>query len=206
MTAANTTSRLRHSVPLWAAMTFASFGGVAGLAMTGAINTATTMILMIIPASLFFQMIRVANNAAVATASCGGKGEAQRAYIKRVAIFSSLYLVVFAIQIAVLKAGDPPMALRAALSVLPGLAVVGIFWAIGRLIVEEQDEFLRMLIVRQALIATGFALGAATIWGFLEVGGVVPHLDAYWVAVVWFFGQFIGAASNRITYGSWGAL
>ena len=197
---------LQRSVPVWAGMTSASFGAVMGLALGGAINTATTMILMIVPAALFFQMIRVANNSANAAAACSGTGAAQRKYIKRVAIFSSLYLVVFAIQVTVLRMDDTPMALRAALGVLPGLAVVGIFWAIGRLIVEEKDEFIRMLIVRQALIATGFALGLATIWGFLEFAGVVPHLDAYWVAIVWFFGQFVGAVSNRITYGSWGAL
>lgn len=203
---AQTRTGLRHSVPFWAGMTFATFGGVAGLALSEAINTAATMILMIIPAAHFFQMIRTANKAAAARGACSGKGDAQRNYIKRVAIFASLYLLVFAVQVAVLKNGDPPMALRAALGVLPGLAVIGIFWAVGRLIVEEQDEFIRMLIVRQALIATAFALSAATIWGFLEAADVVVHLDAYWVAIAWFFGQFIGAAANRIQYGTWGAL
>lgn len=187
-------------------MTFATFGAVAGLALSEAINTATTMILMIVPAALFFQMIRAANSAAAAKGACSGEGQAQRTYIKRVAIFASLYLLVLAIQVAVLRNAEPPIALRAALGVLPGLAVIGIFWAIGRLIVEEQDEFIRMLIVRQALIATAFALCAATIWGFLEAADVVVHLDAYWVALAWFVGQFIGAVSNRITYGSWGAL
>ena len=38
---------------------------------------------------------------------------------------------------------------------MPGLAICGVFWAIGRLIVDEKDEFIRMLIVRQTLIATG---------------------------------------------------
>ncbi len=199
-------SGFRHSVPLWAGQTFVTFGAVVVLALSEAINTSTTMILMIVPAALFFQTLRVANNAAVAKGVCGGKGEAQGRYIKRVMIFSSLYLLVFAIQVAVLRDGDPPIALRAAIGVLPGLAVVGIFWAIGRLIVEEQDEFIRMLIVRQALIATAFALGAATIWGFVEAAEAVPHIDAYWVAIAWFFGQFIGAVSNRITHGSWGAL
>ena len=193
------------SVPLWTGLTFASFGAVAGMALSEAINTPTTMILMIVPAALFFQMMRVAGNTAPGS-GCTDRRAAQRRYVKRVAIFSSLYLAVFAIQVAVLNRGDAPIALRAGLGVLPGLAVIGIFWSIGRLIVEEQDEFIRMLIVRQALIATGFALGVATIWGFLELARVVPHLDAYWVAVVWFFGQFVGAVSNRMTYGSWGAL
>ena len=202
---AQSPTRFTRTVPFWAGLTFGTFGAVAGLAMSEAINTSTTMILMIVPAGLFFQMIRVANRSASEQGSCG-KGEAQRRYIKRVAVFSSLYLLVFAIQVAVLKDADQPVALRAALGVAPALAIVGIFWAIGRLIVEEQDEFIRMLIVRQSLVATGFALSVATIWGFLEVSDVVPHLDAYWWAVAFFFGQFVGAVSNRISYGTWGAL
>ena len=132
--------------------------------------------------------------------------EAQRRYHKRVAIFSSLYLVVLAIQVSWLDSHDASVPVRAGLSVLPGLAVLGIFWAIGRLILEEKDEFIRMLIVRQTLIATALALGFATLWGFLEAGDAVPHIDAYWYAVTFFFGQLIGAFSNKISYGSWGAL
>lgn len=191
-----------RSVPFWTGLTFAAFGAVMGLALTDAINTSTTLILMIVPAALFFHAMRVAGN----KSACGAKGEAQRRYIKRVAVFSSAYLLVFAFQVMVLKDTDPPIAIRAGLAVLPGLALIGIFWAIGRLIIEETDEFMRMLIVRQALIATALALSFATIWGFLEASDVVPHIDAYWFAVSWFFGQFVGAASNKISYGSWGAL
>ena len=191
-----------RSVPFWAGLAFGTFGAVMGLALSDAINAATTMILMVIPAGLFFQAMRAASNKTM----FNGKGAAQRRYMKRVAIFASVYLVVIALQVSILDQGDPPMAVRAGLSVLPGLAILGVFWAIGRLIVEEEDEFIRMLIVRQTLIATGLALGFATLWGFLESGEVVPHMDAYWFAVAFFGGQFVGAISNRITYGSWGAL
>ena len=196
------TSGLRNSVPVWAGLTFATFSIVMALALTGATNTSTTLILMVVPAALFFQTIRAAGR----KGNCSGRGEAQRLYIKRVAIFSSLYLVVIALQVSLLRDGDPALAVRAGLSVMPGLAICGVFWAIGRLILDEKDEFIRMLIVRQTLIATGFALGFATIWGFLEAGEVVPHIPAYWFAVTFFLGQFIGAISNRITHGTWGSL
>ena len=186
---------------LWAGLSMGSFGVVMALALSDAINTVTTMILMIIPAALFFRAMGEASRGP----ACGSSG-AQRRYLKRVLFFSSLYLVVLALQVSLLKGSDPSMAVRAGLSVLPGLAILGIFWAIGRLIVEEKDEFIRMLIVRQTLIATGFALGFATIWGFLEAGEVVPHIPAYWFAVAFFGGQFIGAVSNRITHGAWGSL
>lgn len=195
-----------RTVPFWAGLTFATFGAVMGLAFTDALNAATVMILMIVPAGLFFQTMRVANRVADGQGPCSTKGEAQRRYVKRVAIFSSAYLIAIALQVSFLSAGDPNTGIRIALAVLPALAIIGVFWAIGRLITEEQDEFLRMLTVRQALIATAFALSVATLWGFLEATDVVMHLDTYWVAVVWFFGQFVGAVSNRISYGSWGAL
>ncbi|WP_204271588.1 hypothetical protein, partial [Escherichia coli] len=63
--------------------------------------------------------------------------------------------------------------------VLPALPVIGVFFVLGRYLVEEQDEYLRVQVTRQALVATGFALSIATAWGFLENFGLVPHVYAY---------------------------
>ena len=68
-----------------------------------------------------------------------------------------------------------PVAYLAA--VLPALPIIGIFAAIGRYLVEEQDEYLRMLMVRQTLWASAFALSVATVWGFLESFDMVGHVD-----------------------------
>jgi hypothetical protein len=64
---------------------------------------------------------------------------------------------------------------------------------IGRYLVEEQDEYLRMRMVRQILWATGLTLTATTLWGFLEDAGL-PHLPMFYVAVGWFVGLGIGGA------------
>jgi hypothetical protein len=93
-----------------------------------------------------------------------------------------------------------PVAYLAA--ILPALPIIGIFAAIGRYLVEEQDEYVRMLLVRQTLWASGFALSAATIWGFLESFGLVAHIEAYYIAVVWFGGLGIGACINKLTLGA----
>ena len=85
---------------------------------------------------------------------------------------------------------------------LPALPIIGIFAAIGRYLVEEQDEYVRMLMVRQTLWASGFALSAATIWGFLESFGLVDHVEAYYIAVLWFGGLGLGACMNKLTLGS----
>jgi hypothetical protein len=92
------------------------------------------------------------------------------------------------------------------LGLIPGLAVVGAFYAIAMLIIEQKDEFIRMLIVRQTLIGTALALSISTVWGFLENFGLVAHVDAYWIAIIWFFGFGFGFGGfvNRITHGTWG--
>lgn len=161
--------------------------------------------LMAVPASLLFAVAWAANDKARHNAGAG-KNTAQARYIKRVAIFTSLYLATFA-ALTFLDAGfEVPEAARFILALLPGLAVSGFFWAIGRLIVEEGDEFMRMLIIRQSLIASALALSCASIWGYLEAADVVQHIDAYWFAIVWFFGLAVGAVINRVQYGTWGAV
>ncbi|MXP31068.1 hypothetical protein GRI94_18520 [Erythrobacter jejuensis] len=202
--AANTNGR---GPMFWMGMMLASYGVIIALVMTGAIEGPAVTILMLAPLVLTAPMIWAANRQLnAAQDGCLGRGVAQKRYVKRVAVFSSLYLVSFGIFIFATKAADLGPWLRPFLAVLPGLAIIGIIWAVGRLIAEEDDEFLRMLVIRQSLVATGIALSAASIWGFLETADIVFHLDAYWWVVVWFFGLGIGAAANRIEYGTWGAV
>ena len=87
---------------------------------------------------------------------------------------------------------------------LPGLAFAGVFWIFAALIVEEQDEFYRLLYVRQGLIATGITLTAAAIWGFLERYAILPHVEAFWWPTIWCFGLGIGAIFNKIKYDTFG--
>ncbi|HEU5481855.1 MAG TPA: hypothetical protein VFU80_02015 [Sphingomicrobium sp.] len=129
---------------------------------------------------------------------------AQRRYIKRMLGVTAAYLTSVALASIFIDKGAPVTALTVLLAVLPGLAVIGFFLVIGRLIVEEQDEFVKMLIIRQSLIATGFALSIASAWGFLEAYGVAPHIDSYWVAILWFFGLGVGAVANKLQYGAYG--
>jgi hypothetical protein len=72
----------------------------------------------------------------------------------------------------------------------------------GRYLADEQDEFVRMLTVRQTLYASAFALSVATVWGFLENFDLVDHIDAYYIAVLWFGGLGLGSCINKLTIGS----
>lgn len=86
-------------------------------------------------------------------------------------------------------------------AVLPALPIIAIFASMGRYLIEEQDEYVRMLTVRQMLWAMGFTISCATIWGFLDNFGLVGHVDGYWIVVVWYFGQGIGSIANKLTLG-----
>ena len=92
------------------------------------------------------------------------------------------------------------------LALIPGLAMLGIFYGYGMLIVEQKDEFIRMLIIRQGVIATGIALAFATVWGFMEEFRLVEHIYTYHVAVAWILGFAVGGLVNRITHGAWGEM
>jgi hypothetical protein len=103
------------------------------------------------------------------------------------------------------KDGLVPPALKYLVALLPALPIIGIFAAIGRYLVEEQDEYLRMLMVRQTLWASAFTLSIATIWGFLDSFDLVGHVDGYYVAVCWFFGLGVGGLVNKLAYGETGS-
>lgn len=137
---------------------------------------------------------------------CFKKKPENRRYYKRMMIAMAVYLVsLFASEWLIEDRGLSGLPAYA-LAIVPGLAVASIIWIVGRLIVEESDEFIRMLIVRQSLIATGFAFTLAAIWGFLEQYMLVDHLAAYWWPILWCFGLGIGAISNKISHGASGAI
>jgi len=202
------TGVLGRGPAFWAVMVFLSTALVLTLAFTEAVeNYATLMLITAIPCALAMVMFRAGYKSAdVQDNGCAPGGEAQKRYIKRTAISTSLYLITFAVLMLAEREWDVSRQVLMVLSVLPGLGIVGVFWAIARLIVEETDEFMRMLVVRQALIASSFALSLASVWGFMESADVVPHIDAYYWAVAFFIGLIIGAVVNRIEHGTWGAV
>ena len=132
------------------------------------------------------------------------KSSARRRYFWRMAASMSIYVVsLFSAELLIGRELVSGL-LMWVLALVPGLAIIGAFYAIGMLILEQKDEFMRMLVVRQTLVATGFALSIATVWGFLENFDLVPHVDAYWVAILWFLGFGLGGYVNKRTMGAWG--
>ena len=86
------------------------------------------------------------------------------------------------------------------MAIAPALPVLGVFWAVMRLLVEEPDEYLRMLFVRQALIATAFCLTVMTVWEFLQNYELLPQGNGgFGAAFFWFLGLGVGALYNKLT-------
>jgi hypothetical protein len=133
------------------------------------------------------------------------KSPAHRRYVRRVAAAMAGYLVtLFTAEILIDKrhlAG--PLAYLFA--VLPGLCVAGVFWALARLLVEEKDEYLRTLLVRQILIASGITMVAASIYSFLEMYRLVQPAHGFYVIWLFFLALGVGGIVNKLTYGDSGS-
>ena len=132
------------------------------------------------------------------------KSLAQRLYVRRVwiAMVGSIATLFLAEMLIDDRGLSGPLAWLVAL--LPGLCIASVFWAIGRLLIEEKDEYLRSLQVRQMLIATGLTMVVATIYGFLENYRLVGHVDAFYLTVLFFAGLGVGAIVNKLTVGDGG--
>ena len=127
------------------------------------------------------------------------KSPAIRAYTRRLAVCMVIYTALI-FGVGFLFRIAPPSGLLAfGAAVLPALPILGVFWTIFRLLVEERDEFMRMMFVRQTLFATGFCLSIMTVWEFLQNFDVLPDgTDGFGTAFVWFVGLGVGAIVNVV--------
>lgn len=133
------------------------------------------------------------------------KSPAIRQYLIRLFVLMSLYIVTLIAAVTIFKAGAVSGIPAYALAIAPALPVIGVFWAVMRFLVEEPDEFMRMLLVRQCLVATGFCLTVMTIWEFLQNFDLVPPGNGgFGAAFFWFMGLGVGALYNKLTLGTAG--
>ena len=126
---------------------------------------------------------------------------AHRRYNKRVVVLSIAYAVALLGATYAFKHHLLSGLVAYVAAILPALPIVGVFAAIGFYLVEEQDEYVRMLMVRQTLWASGITLSLATMWGFLESFGLAPHIEAFYLSVLWFGGLGVGGCANKLTGG-----
>ncbi|HEX6604324.1 MAG TPA: hypothetical protein VF027_05535 [Sphingomicrobium sp.] len=135
------------------------------------------------------------------------RSPAIRRYTLRLAVLMAAYLVTLFIAVRAIRADAVSGPAAYALAIAPALPVIGVFWAVMRLLVEEPDEFIRLLHVRQCLVATGFCLTVMTVWEFLQNFDLVPPGNGgFGAAFFWFVGLGIGGIYNKLTLGTAGCV
>lgn len=116
----------------------------------------------------------------------GKRRSAEWTYVRRVLPTMGIYLallVAVPVLIAWVRPAGPALWL---IALLPAVPLSAVFWFYGRFFVELTDEYVRLLEIKKALIATGVVMSAATAWGFLESYAGAPHVPLFTVPLAWF--------------------
>ena len=146
-------------------------------------------------AALCWMVVQKRRMRASGAAQCGSSN---KAYQRRVLGLAIAYIVLLFLANWLTSRFDIEGLAAMAVALLPAIPLVGIVLAVGRLILDEKDEYLRMLHIRQMLIATGFMLSVCSIWGFLEDFNQLPHVPAYWAFIIWCAGLGLGTLYNEM--------
>ena len=180
---------------IWVVLYVVSVLGAIGVCFVYRPSGAWLALTIAVPVVALTLMIRQARRHRRAS---GGASLAQRAYLRRFLPLMGAYVVILFAAIWLNKAVAPTGPLAVVLAILPALPLIGVVWAIGRLIVDEKDEYQRSLTVRQVIVATGFMLAVTSVWGFLETFALVPHLPMYWAFIIWCAGLGVGTLVNEM--------
>ncbi|EXS69222.1 hypothetical protein [Sphingobium sp. Ant17] len=124
------------------------------------------------------------------------RNPAYRRYTRRMIPISLAYVGAVGLASRLIPDNAAANGATVAIALVPGLAALGWIWAMARLLVELDDEYLRMLEVRKFLIATGFALSITSVWGVLELFTTVPALPVFFVWPLWCVGLALGQLVN----------
>lgn len=177
------------SVRLWIGAYFLTTFGSAGLAITDVIPGWPGLALFFASFLLLFPLVRSIERA---QAACGASSRAMRTYNRRALVASMVYVVILLSGVGLVRYYDPPAIVRVILAITVALPVIFIIRAMALLLKEETDEYLRMRLVEQSLVATGFMLTVATLYGFLNTFDLAPRVDAWAVVPLWALGLGIG--------------
>ena len=119
-------------------------------------------------------------------------------------VLSVLYLALVALASHFVPDDAAPSAKVILLALLPGLVIVGWIWNMGRYYLRMEDEYLRMLEIRKALVATALTLAIAGGWGLIELFAQVPRLPVFFIFPIWCVGLAVGQVVNKLRWGDGG--
>ena len=113
---------------------------------------------------------------------------AHKRYVVRTMAFMSGYVAVNVAAIFGAFDGIASPAAAWALALTVSAPVVGQIWATLALM-RESDEFVRAVVAKQFILASGLAMAVASVWGFGESYADAPHIPA-WIIYPLFWACF----------------
>ena len=123
----------------------------------------------------------------------------QRRYVFRVAIAMAAYLVTLSAAVRFVGHGGVTGMPAYLLALLPGLSVAGVFWAVGRLLVEERTNICRCCWCARSWSRPASPSRSPPSGASSRTSRLVAHVDAFYIAILWFFGLGLGSVYNWLT-------
>lgn len=120
-----------------------------------------------------------------------------RRYAVRVFVAMAAYLILLFATVTLFRDGPPTGALAYLIAILPAIPILFVFRAIGLLIVETEDEYQRLLLVKQTLLGTALTLAVATVWQFLINFDLASQPQGFGIAILWFIMWGVAAGIVR---------
>jgi len=123
---------------------------------------------------------------------------AWRRYIIRFTVAMVTYAVVLLAVAYILRSGmAPPKPWLYLVAVAPALPVAAVIVIVLRYLIEEEDEYQRMLNIRAYVAATGLTLTICTGWGFLQDFAGLPKISLTEVFMMFCASQGVATGWTR---------
>jgi len=117
-------------------------------------------------------------------------------YTLSILVWMTLYVVILVGTISMIAHQHPTGVLLYALSVAPALPIGGTIFVFQRHL-DKVDEYVRAVLTRRFITATGLTLFLCTAWGFLENGANVHHFSLYLVYPLFWICFGVASAFHR---------
>jgi hypothetical protein len=101
-------------------------------------------------------------------------------YTLGIGLWMTLYVVILIGSISLIKHHHPTGLLLYVLAIAPALPIGGTILVFQRHL-DKLDEYVRGVLTKRFVTATGLTLFLCTAWGFLENGANVHHFSLYLV-------------------------
>jgi hypothetical protein len=180
---------LARGPAFWGTLLALSVSAVAALRISGAVEPPAGYLLMMAAMAL---LVPFARSCMARQRQAGCVSAAIQSYTRRMLLASFAYMLGLGIAVSLHQRLELAGAAAFLVALLPVLPTFWMIWAMGRYLVEEQDEYLRHRAILASLIGLGAVLSIGSFWGFLETFGLVPHVPGWWAVPIWAIGMGAG--------------